>query len=175
MKREDVDCVTNACDAGREGELIFRLVYEKAGCKKPMKRLWISSMEDETIKKGFENLRDGKEYDALYKAALCREREAAIRSFVPESFYTVILNCDGVILSGERMDSEERPHMLRHYFAQSRLDAGWKLPMIANALGHKDTRTTELYLRIPENERLVASKEYFEMYGSLIDEEEISL
>ncbi len=53
--------------------------------------------------------------------------------------------------------------MLRHYFAQSRLDAGWKLPMIANALEHKDTRTTELYLRIPENERLVASKEYFEM------------
>ena len=66
-------------------------------------------------------------------------------------------------------------HMLRHYFAQSGLDAGWKLPMIANALGHKDTRTTELYLRIPENERLVASKEYFEMYGSLIDEEETSL
>ena len=66
-------------------------------------------------------------------------------------------------------------HMLRHYFAQSGLDAGWKLPMIANALGHKDTRTTELYLRIPENERLVSSKEYFEMYGSLIDEEETSL
>ena len=74
MKREDVDCVTNACDAGREGELIFRLVYEKAGCKKPIKRLWISSMEDEAIKKGFENLKDGKEYDALYEAALCRER-----------------------------------------------------------------------------------------------------
>lgn len=68
-----------------------------------------------------------------------------------------------------------RPHMLRHYFVQSRLDAGRKLPMIANALGHKDTRTTELYLRIPENERLVASKEYLEMYGSLIDEEETSL
>lgn len=68
-----------------------------------------------------------------------------------------------------------RPHMLRHYFAQSRLDAGWKLPMIANALGHKDIRTTELYLKIPEKERLVASKEYFEMYGSLIDEEETSL
>lgn len=68
-----------------------------------------------------------------------------------------------------------RPHMLRHYFAQSRLDAGWKLPMIANALGHKDTRTTELYLKIPEKERLVASKEYFEMYGSLIDEEETNL
>lgn len=74
MKREDVNCVTNACDAGREGELIFRLVYEKTGCKKPIKRLWISSMEDEAIKKGFENLKDGKEYSALYEAALCRER-----------------------------------------------------------------------------------------------------
>ena len=75
----------------------------------------------------------------------------------------------------EKTGTYARPHMLRHYFAQSRLDAGWKLPMIANALGHKDTKTTELYLRIPESERLVASKEYFEMYGSLIDEEEISL
>lgn len=54
--REDVDCVTNACDAGREGELIFRLVYDKAKCKKPIKRLWISSMEDEAIINGFENL-----------------------------------------------------------------------------------------------------------------------
>ncbi len=74
MRREDVSCVVNACDAGREGELIFRLVYEKAGCKKPMKRLWISSLEDEAIQKGFENLADGSEYDKLYEAALCRER-----------------------------------------------------------------------------------------------------
>ena len=74
MKREDVDFVTNACDAGREGELIFRLVYEKAGCKKPIKRLWISSMEDEALKKGFENLKDGKEYDALCP-----------RAFIPSS------------------------------------------------------------------------------------------
>lgn len=72
--RKYVDCVTNACDAGREGELIFRLVYDKAKCKKPIKRLWISSMEDEAIINGFENLRDGKEYEALYEAALCRER-----------------------------------------------------------------------------------------------------
>lgn len=71
----------------------------------------------------------------------------------------------------EKTGIYDRPHMLRYYFAQSRLDAGWKLPMIANALGHKDTRTTELYLRIPEKERLAASKEYFELYGSLIDEE----
>ncbi|MBP5609583.1 MAG: DNA topoisomerase 3 [Lachnospiraceae bacterium] len=74
FSRKDVDCVINACDAGREGELIFRLVYEKAGCRKPMKRLWISSMEDEAILNGFENLKDGSEYDKLYEAALCRER-----------------------------------------------------------------------------------------------------
>ena len=66
LKRNDVSCVTNACDAGREGELIFRLVYEKAGCKKPMKRLWISSMEDEAILNGFKNLKSGAEYDRLY-------------------------------------------------------------------------------------------------------------
>ncbi len=74
MKRDDVDAVINACDAGREGELIFRLVYEKAGCKKPIKRLWISSLEDEAIKNGFHSLKDGSEYELLYKAALSRER-----------------------------------------------------------------------------------------------------
>lgn len=74
LHRDDVDCVTNACDAGREGELIFRLVYDEAKCNKPMKRLWISSMEDEAIRDGFAGLKDGKEYDRLYEAALCRER-----------------------------------------------------------------------------------------------------
>lgn len=74
MHREDVTEVINACDAGREGELIFRTVYQLAGCKKPMKRLWISSMEDAAIKDGFEMLRDGSEYDNLYAAALCRSK-----------------------------------------------------------------------------------------------------
>lgn len=69
-----VDTVICATDAGREGELIFRLVYEKAGCKKPIKRLWISSLEDTAIQKGFENLKDSKEYDNLYQAALCRAK-----------------------------------------------------------------------------------------------------
>lgn len=64
--------VINACDAAREGELIFRLVYNQAGCKKPIKRLWISSMEDKAIKEGFNNLKDGKEYENLYKSALAR-------------------------------------------------------------------------------------------------------
>ena len=72
--RNDVTEVINACDAGREGELIFRFVMEKTGCKKPVKRLWISSMEESAIRKGFENLKDGADYDSLYQSALCRAK-----------------------------------------------------------------------------------------------------
>jgi len=74
MHREDVDSVINACDAGREGEAIFRMVYEKAGCKKPMHRLWVSSMEDTAIRAGFDHLRSGSEYDRLYHASSCRNK-----------------------------------------------------------------------------------------------------
>ena len=74
MHRADVTEVINACDAGREGELIFRFVYDVAGCNKPMRRLWISSMEDEAIRSGFDNLKDGRDYDALYSSALCRAK-----------------------------------------------------------------------------------------------------
>ena len=74
MHRADVSEVVNACDAGREGELIFRFVYEVAGCKKPMRRLWISSMEESAIKAGFASLKDGKVYDSLYSSALCRAK-----------------------------------------------------------------------------------------------------
>ena len=74
MERDDVKGLVEATDAGREGELIFRLVYHQAKCKKPFERLWISSMEDQAISDGFSNMKDGKEYDDLYTAALCRER-----------------------------------------------------------------------------------------------------
>ena len=74
MHRADVCEVVNACDAGREGELIFRFVYEVAGCKKPMRRLWISSMEESAIKAGFVSLKDGKAYAPLYSSALCRAK-----------------------------------------------------------------------------------------------------
>lgn len=140
MSRADVDIVTAATDAGREGELIFRLVYNHCNCKKTIKRLWISSMEEIAIAEGFENLKDGVEYERLYQSALCRsqadwivginatrlfsvlyhqtlnvgrvvsptlamlvERESAISSFVPKPFYTVQLDCDGFVLSGERL------------------------------------------------------------------------
>ena len=72
--RKDVAVITSATDAGREGELIFRLVYEKIGCKKPVKRLWISSMEESAITEGFKALRDSTYYDALYHSALCRAK-----------------------------------------------------------------------------------------------------
>ena len=73
MHRPDVESIVNSCDSGREGELIFRLVYEQAGCKKPVSRLWLSSMEENAIREGFVHLKPSTEYDALYNAALCRE------------------------------------------------------------------------------------------------------
>lgn len=74
MNRPDVESLVCATDAGREGELIFRLVYDHAGCQKPIERLWISSMEDTAIREGFESLRPGRDYDLLYEAALCRAK-----------------------------------------------------------------------------------------------------
>ena len=74
LRSPEISEVINACDAGREGELIFRTVYYLAGCTKPMKRLWISSMEDAAIREGFQNLRPGRDYDGLHQSALCRAR-----------------------------------------------------------------------------------------------------
>ena len=139
LRREDVSEVVNACDAGREGELIFRTVYCLAGCSKPILRLWISSMEDDAIHAGFKQLKSGRNYDGLHQSALCRakadwlvginatryfsltygrtlnigrvmsptlallvQREADISAFVPESFYTVQLDC-GFIAATDRM------------------------------------------------------------------------
>lgn len=72
MNNKEIDMIINACDAGREGESIFRLVYNQVNCKKKMKRLWISSMEDSAIKEGFDNLKDGKDYDNLFESAQAR-------------------------------------------------------------------------------------------------------
>ncbi len=150
MHREDVTEVINACDAGREGELIFRTVYQLAGCKKPMKRLWISSMEDNAIREGFAQLRNGSEYDNLYAAALCRskadwlvginatrlfsvlyhrtlnvgrvvsptlsllvQREAEIKGFQPEPFYTVKLDTGDFAAVSEKMKVKQDAEKLK--------------------------------------------------------------
>lgn len=150
MRRSDVTEIINACDAGREGELIFRTVYLLAGCVKPVKRLWISSMEDAAIREGFENLRDGSEYDHLYDAALCRskadwlvginatrlfsvlyhrtlnvgrvvsptlallvQREAEIKAFQPEPFYTVKLDTGDFTAVSEKLKSKPDAESLK--------------------------------------------------------------
>ena len=85
----DVICAT---DAGREGELIFRLVYKMAGCSKPIKRLWLSSMEDKAIREGFRNLRPGKDYDNLYQSALCRQQADWLVGINGTRLFTVLYN-----------------------------------------------------------------------------------
>ena len=79
-------------DSGREGELIFRLVYQQAGCKKPFSRLWLSSMEDSAIREGFANLKPSTEYDALYNAALCRERADWMVGINASRFFSCLYN-----------------------------------------------------------------------------------
>lgn len=92
MHRGDVSEVVNACDAGREGELIFRFVYDVAGCKKPMRRLWISSMEDNAIRQGFADLKDGKEYAPLYASALCRAKADWLIGINATRLFSVLYN-----------------------------------------------------------------------------------
>lgn len=90
--RKDVTEVINSCDAGREGELIFRFVMEKTGCKKPVKRLWLSSMEESAIRKGFENLKDGADYDSLYQSALCRAKADWIVGINATRLFSLLYN-----------------------------------------------------------------------------------
>ena len=92
MSDSKVDDVICATDAGREGELIFRLVYEQAGCKKPMKRLWISSMEEQAIKDGFASLKDGSCYDSLYQSALCRAKADWLVGINASRLFSVLYN-----------------------------------------------------------------------------------
>ena len=123
MNREDITEIAECTDSGREGELIYRLVYHKCGCRKPFRRLWISSMEDAAIREGFADLRPSNEYDNLYEAALCRERadwivgmnatlamvvmrDAAIDAFKSEPFFTVRISMNGVTAESERFSEQ---------------------------------------------------------------------
>ena len=93
LRRENVSEVVNACDAGREGELIFRTVYALAGCSKPISRLWISSMEDEAIREGFAHLRPGREYDGLHQAALCRSKADWLVGINATRLFSLLYGC----------------------------------------------------------------------------------
>ncbi len=100
MNDTDISEVICATDAGREGELIFRHVYSMAGCSKKIKRLWISSLEDSAIKKGFENLKDGDYYENLYQSALCRERADWLVGINATRFFTTLYNSDKALSIG---------------------------------------------------------------------------
>ena len=90
MDRSDVNTIVNACDAGREGEMIFRLMYEMAGCRKPVLRLWIFSMEDSAIREGFSDLRPGDDYEALYQSALRRQKADWLVGINATSLFSVL-------------------------------------------------------------------------------------
>lgn len=92
VNREDVEELICGTDSGREGELIFRLVYNKIGSKKPIKRLWISSMTKESIENGFKNIRAGEEFDNLYKSAFCRSKADWIVGLNATRLYTGLYN-----------------------------------------------------------------------------------
>lgn len=92
MNAVDTNEIICATDAGKEGELIFRLVYEKARCRKPVKRLWISSMEEKSIRDGIKNMKDGSCYDDLYQSALCRAKADWIVGINASRLFSVLYN-----------------------------------------------------------------------------------
>ena len=94
MKRPDVDIIINGVDAGREGELIFRLVYEHAKIKKPIQRLWLSSLEESAIKDGFRNLRPGADYDSLFQAAKCRQQADWLVGMNGSRLFSIVYNAN---------------------------------------------------------------------------------
>ncbi len=100
MADSSIDSLVCATDAGREGELIFRHVYRMANCKKPFERLWISSLEDSAILQGFKNLKNGRDYDSLYYAALCRERADWLVGINATRLFTTLYNADKVLSIG---------------------------------------------------------------------------
>jgi DNA topoisomerase-3 len=120
LDRADVTDVICATDAGREGELIFRNVYEKSGCKKPVWRLWISSMEDKSIMKGFEQLRDGKDFDNLYMAAKSREQSDWLVGMNLSRLFTLIYGGGNKLSIGRVMTPTlalicERDEKIEHF------------------------------------------------------------
>lgn len=150
---KEVICAT---DAGREGELIFRLVYKKANCNKPVKRLWISSMEDSAIERGFNNLKDGKAYDNLYSSALARAKADWLVGINATRLFTTLY---GNLLSIGRVQTPtlsmivEREHIIQNFknkpFYHIQLDFG---EFIAESSRIEDkNKAKELLSRITNN------------------------
>ena len=147
LNRADVEYVVNACDAGREGELIFRLVYEYAKSKLPIKRLWIQSMEDAAIRAGFASLKDGAEYDSLCAAAKCREQADWAVGISASRLFSILYNSN---LNVGRVQSPTLAMLVKResdiagfvketfYTPTLDLSAGvWGVPIVITASGEK--------------------------------------
>ena len=123
MNDSKINHIIAATDAGREGELIFRLVYEKAGCTKPVKRLWISSMEESAIREGLMHLRNSREYDNLYYSALCRQQADWLVGLNGTRLFTVLYG--GKVLKVGRVQTPtlamlvEREEKIRNFQKES--------------------------------------------------------
>ena len=122
MHRPDVDTIVCATDAGREGELIFRLVYEQAGCKKPVLRLWISSMEESAVRQGFQRMRPAQDYDRLYAAALCRQKADWLVGINGSRIYSLLYDAKlnvGRVMTPTLALVVERENAIEHFTPES--------------------------------------------------------
>ena len=131
MKDDRVDGIICATDAGREGELIFRLVYQAAGCRKPVRRLWISSMEESAIREGFHNMKSMSAYDNLYQAALCRAQADWLIGMNATRLYSLLYGTTlhiGRVMTPTLAMLTERENSIEHFHPESfyvvKLDLG---------------------------------------------------
>lgn len=163
LQRTDVDEVICATDAGREGELIFRLVYHHSQCQKTVKRLWISSLEEETIRKGFSELKDGKEYDNLYYAALCRAQADWLVGINATRLFSVLyghtLNVGRVVTPTLSMIVEKQEEVARFvsqpfYTVEIETDNGM---LVRSDRYHRKSEAEEVAERCKGNELIVSS------------------
>lgn len=149
MKDSRVDSVVCATDAGREGELIFRLVYQYAKCKKPMERLWISSMEDAAIRDGFEHLRPGSSYDNLFDAALCRAGADWLVGINATRLFSVLY---GVTLNVGRVMSPTLALLVQREAQIRNLGNTYDNQMPSKLFGYFATGKPVLHLAVSEND-----------------------
>ncbi|MCL1995063.1 MAG: DNA topoisomerase 3 [Defluviitaleaceae bacterium] len=140
IKRSDIKTIVNGADAGREGELIFRLVYEHAKSKKPIQRLWISSMEESAVKEGFNNLKDGSEYNALYDAAKCRQQADWLVGMNYSRLFSIVYN------TNLRVGRVQTPTLAMVVERQEKVDKFIKEPFyVVELTGAGFVATTEKY------------------------------
>ena len=163
LNRSDIEYVVNACDAGREGELIFHFVYEKAGSTIPVKRLWISSMEGEAIKEGFIALKDGDDYENLKKAAIARAKADWLVGINGTRLFTTLYN--GTLLKVGRVQSPalamivRRDEEIEHFKSEPFYTINLKTDdFTASSERFKDKDKAEAALKLTKKSKAIVTK-----------------